>query len=317
MFVHVFVLLTLGVVLTAGLLLAAWFLFGRPPGGAQQLDMVKVVLAVVGGVGGVVALTVAYRKQRHGEIAEARERYKSFTDRYVKAAEQLGHESPSVRAAGIYAMAELADDWDGGRQLCIDVLCAYIRMPYQDAQEGEREVRRTLFRIIRNHLRPEARWSRVKWSRYRFSFEGATIESCDLSGIQLIGDGHMTFHGVRFTDYFELSGLRLREGAPMWFTGASFQGSSCSFKGADLRGSKVRLDGARFASGHTTFAGIECDAVEDHDAGAVTTGITRVKASWTGGTLDWGALPPLPATRPEDNEKAAVAAAVPEPRTAE
>jgi hypothetical protein len=56
-----------------------------------------------------------------------------------KAAEQLCHDKPSVRVVGVYAMAELANDWDSGRQLCIDVLCAYVRMPYQKPEEGERE----------------------------------------------------------------------------------------------------------------------------------------------------------------------------------
>jgi hypothetical protein len=177
MFAHVTLLLTVGVFLTTGLIVAGWFMFGRPSSAGDRLSLVKVVLAVVGGVGGVVALTVAYRRQRHGEVAEERERYKSFTDRYVKAAEQLGHESPSVRVAGVYAMAELADDWEDGRQLCIDVLCAHVRMPYKDPEEGEREVRRTLFRVIRNHLRMDPRWSRVEWSHYRFSFEGRPLTS--------------------------------------------------------------------------------------------------------------------------------------------
>jgi len=28
-------------------------------------------------------------------------------------------------------MAGLADDWKVNRQICIDVLCAYLRMPYE------------------------------------------------------------------------------------------------------------------------------------------------------------------------------------------
>jgi hypothetical protein len=296
MFLHVTLLLALGVLLTGGLIAAAWLLFGRPSRTSDRLDVVKIVLAMVGGVGGVVALTIAYRKQRHGEAAGEQERYKSFTDRYVKAAEQLGHEKPSVRVAGVYALAELADDWDVGRQLCIDVLCAYIRMPYKDPEDGEREVRRTLFRVIRNHLRQEAHWSRVKWCQYRFSFEGATIDSCDLSGIRLAKGGHMTFHGVQFTDYFLLSDLQLHDNAPMWFTRAKFGGEYASFENANFRGSKVRFDRAEFVSGVTTFKGVQFDTVEDQDAHAAETGITRVEAQCTGGTVDWGPLPSLPVT---------------------
>lgn len=50
----------------------------------------------------------------------------------------------------------MGDDWAAGRQLCVDVLCAYARLPAA-AQDGEREVRRTLFRVIRDHLRPDVR----------------------------------------------------------------------------------------------------------------------------------------------------------------
>jgi hypothetical protein len=296
MFLHVTLLLILGVVLTGGLIAAAWILFGRPSSGRDRLDVVKVVLAVVGGVGGVVALTIAYRKQRHGEVAREQEKYKSFTERYVKAAEQLGHEQPSVRVAGVYAMAELADDWVTGRQLCIDVLCAYVRMPYKNPEEGEREVRRTLFRVIRNHLRSEAHWSRTTWSRYRFSFEGATIDNCDLAGIHLLKDGLMTFHDARFIGYFLLTDMQLHDGAPMWFTGVKFEGSHASFKNADFRGSKVRFDRAEFASGITTFEGVRSGTAEDQDVHVGKTGLSWVDAKWTGGTVDWGPLPSLPMT---------------------
>ncbi|WP_436528544.1 hypothetical protein [Actinoplanes sp. HUAS TT8] len=90
----------------------------------------KIALAVVAGIGGVVALTVAYRKQGHAEAAERRENTKLFSERFGKAAEQLGSDKAAVRLAGVYAMAGLADDWIIGRQTCIDVLCAYLRKPY-------------------------------------------------------------------------------------------------------------------------------------------------------------------------------------------
>jgi hypothetical protein len=103
-------------------------------------------------------------------------------------------------------------------------------MPYKDAEEGEREVRRTLFRAIRNHLRPAAHWSRVKWSRYRFSFEGATLDSGDLSGIHLAEGGHITFHGVRFVGGFLLSHLHLHDHAPMWFNRSQLRRQLCKLR---------------------------------------------------------------------------------------
>jgi hypothetical protein len=44
---------------------------------AERLDSMKVLLAIVGGLGAVAALTVGYRKQRTGENADRRERTKA------------------------------------------------------------------------------------------------------------------------------------------------------------------------------------------------------------------------------------------------
>lgn len=294
MFWHVTALLTVGVCVTAALIIGSWFVLDQPAASRDRLDLVKIALAIVGGIGGVVALTVAYRRQHQGEADGVRERHKIYTERYVKAAEQMGHLSAPVRAAGIYAMAELADDWAEGRQLCVDVLCAYARLPHEDQTGAEREVRRTLFRIIRNHLRPDPGWSRAKWSTCRFSFEGAVIESADLSGAELAGDGHMTFHAVRFVGYFNMNGVRLHGGAPLWFTRATFEGPSITFKDADFRGSFVGFDEAEFKSGSCVFTGVRVDGVRDDDAGLLSTGMSRVGARRTGGTVDWGHLPALP-----------------------
>ena len=45
-------------------------------------------------------------------------------------AELLGAPDASVRIAGVYAFAALANDAPEARQGCIDVLCAYLRQPY-------------------------------------------------------------------------------------------------------------------------------------------------------------------------------------------
>jgi uncharacterized membrane-anchored protein YhcB (DUF1043 family) len=61
----------------------------------------------------------------------AEQRTRTLNDRFTTAAEQLGSEKPAVQLAGVYAMAGLADDWEENRQTCVDVLCAYLRMPYE------------------------------------------------------------------------------------------------------------------------------------------------------------------------------------------
>jgi ClpP class serine protease len=101
----------------------------------------------------------------------AEQRTRTLNERFATAAEQLGSDKPAVRLAGVYAMAGLADDWEENRQTCVDVLCAYLRLPYEpDPGEdalpekrldfhGSREVRHTVIRVITAHLRADAAMS--------------------------------------------------------------------------------------------------------------------------------------------------------------
>lgn len=73
--VHVATLLALGAAVAAVAGLGLWWLLGRTATGGSwstqnTFDAVKIALSVVAGVGAVVALTVAYRKQVIAESAE-------------------------------------------------------------------------------------------------------------------------------------------------------------------------------------------------------------------------------------------------------
>lgn len=170
-------------VLGAGLALAAQWVLRRYIKTndllAAPIDITRLSLTIVAGVGGVVALVVAYRRQR--DLEQGR-----FVERFGAAAAQLGSSDVAVRIAGVYAMAGVADESRGlRRQQCIDVLCGYLRLPY-DAKHGtsgrtkfvvkaprvdhgrvrgeteehieyrqnDREVRATILRVIADHLRP-------------------------------------------------------------------------------------------------------------------------------------------------------------------
>ncbi|MEV4249352.1 pentapeptide repeat-containing protein [Streptosporangium canum] len=106
---------------------------------------IQTALAAGAGVGAAVTLMLAFRRQRHQEHAahvtaylaekvadntkhDATER--RVTDLYAKAAEQLGHDKAAVRLAGLYALERLAQDNPGHRQTIVNVICAYLRMPY-------------------------------------------------------------------------------------------------------------------------------------------------------------------------------------------
>ncbi|MFI7194917.1 hypothetical protein ACIBQ0_34755 [Nocardia nova] len=63
---------------------------------AAEIDITRVALTVVAGVGGVVALVIAYRRQR--DLEQSR-----FVERFGAAAAQLGATDVAVRIAGVYA----------------------------------------------------------------------------------------------------------------------------------------------------------------------------------------------------------------------
>jgi hypothetical protein len=61
-------------------------------------------------------------------ITDATER--RVTELYTKAADQLGSDKAPVRLAGLYALERLAQDSPGQRQTIVNVICAYLQMPY-------------------------------------------------------------------------------------------------------------------------------------------------------------------------------------------
>src|SRR5689334_10726634 len=99
-----------------------------------RLDAVRTGLAAGAGAGAAVGLMLAFRRQYHQEIAtdltdrDATER--RVTELYTKAVEQLGNDKAPVRLGGLYALERLAQDNPAHRQTIVNVICAYLRMPF-------------------------------------------------------------------------------------------------------------------------------------------------------------------------------------------
>ncbi|MFD7574394.1 pentapeptide repeat-containing protein [Streptomyces sp. NPDC059810] len=206
-------------------------------------DLVKLSFGVVAGAGALVALVVAYRRQRVDEAGAHREATRLHTERFSQAVDKLGSDSPAVRLGGVHALAGLADDAPDVnlRQTCIDVLCAYLRLPHTpDPGTAElenhhlylalREVRHTILRLIGDHYRrPEGT---------HHSWQGCDL---DLTGVTI--DGHMDFSDARFTR------------GTVTFSGATFSGGSVDFSGATFSGGWVDFSGATFSGGRVDFSG--------------------------------------------------------------
>ncbi|MGV9383518.1 pentapeptide repeat-containing protein [Nonomuraea sp. NPDC003707] len=259
---------------------------------STRIEAVRTALAAGAGVGAAVTLLLAVRRQRHLELTAAHTTHdaaeRRVTELYTKAVEQLGNDQAPVRLGGLYALERLAQDTPALRQTIVDVICAYLRMPYtlppdelpsaesavprvaiagvsapagRDPHE-ERQVRLTAQRILAAHLRydPTAprRWWRPRGAPNPGHWDGINL---DLTGATLIR--------------FELIHCRARE---VSFGGATFTGSA-RFGGATFTGT-ARFVGATFTSsasfGGVTFGG----AAEFHEA--TFSPIMFGKATFTG-----------------------------------
>jgi uncharacterized protein YjbI with pentapeptide repeats len=78
-------------------------------------------------------LSIAAENERN-QISEKNRSYDArqqrITELYSNAVEQLGHDKAPVRLGGFYALERLAQDNPEHRQTVVDVVCAYLRMPF-------------------------------------------------------------------------------------------------------------------------------------------------------------------------------------------
>ncbi|ASU80232.1 hypothetical protein CDG81_20350 [Actinopolyspora erythraea] len=135
-----------------------------------RLEAVKVAGSVVLGSGGGVALLLAARRQRATELSlDQKERAaadtrhdaaeRRVTDLYASAAEQLGSDKAPVRLAALHALDRLGENNPTHRQAVVDLLCAYLRMPFTppEAETTAPEELPRRGRVLRLGLRPPGR----------------------------------------------------------------------------------------------------------------------------------------------------------------
>ncbi|MFB4298183.1 pentapeptide repeat-containing protein [Actinomadura sp. NTSP31] len=294
--------LTLAFTGAAVLLVAAWFLvtwlLGSPPVAKpkpletkDQLELLKFVFALVAGVGALVALVTAYRRQRvdeaageraeraqaHAERVQAHAEHdaaeRRVTDLYGQAVEQLGHDKAAVRLGGLYSLERLAQDHPEHRQTVTDVVCSYLRMPFQpppatdaqpeqpedntpsapaaaDAARQEVQVRLAAQRLIKRHLtttpldQPQRRPS-TYWDGIDIDLTGAHLVDFDFTQCR---STNAVFDNARFSGDAGFDGAQFNGDAG--FDEAQFNGDA-GFNGARFNG-YARFREARF-SGYAWF----------------------------------------------------------------
>jgi uncharacterized protein YjbI with pentapeptide repeats len=210
-------------------------------------------LAVAGG------LIVTYRTYRQNQVEQDRtyRQRQAEQDRtyerelFATAVEQLGHDNAPVRLGALYSLESLAQDHPHRRQTVVDVLCAYLRMPYTSPTEGdlsalpdasreppharnsaqELQVRQTAQRRLAIHLRRPANTSGADaqrlpqspaesfWPGISLDLTGATLVELELQSASVVA---AIFKGARFTGAARFRGATFNGVAE--FSGATFTG---------------------------------------------------------------------------------------------
>ncbi|MET9765042.1 pentapeptide repeat-containing protein [Streptomyces sp. NPDC006372] len=285
----------------------------------QRNDVVRTALAAGAGVGAAVTVMLAFRRQQHHETATAQTEYdateRRITELYTKAVEQLGNAQAPVRLGGLYALERLGQAAPDHRQTIVDVICAYLRMPYNlptdprpssehrlralsraeersrqllwgkanDRRRQELQVRLTAQSILAAHLRdtrsPEQREDTPPderlWHGIRIDLTHATLINFDFRQCQ-IAEGYFTDATFAGDASFESASFRVAE-----FGRATFEGYAlfvdARFTGETAGfGSTTFIHRAEFAGAVFTGTAWFFGANFHHSAGFV-------EATFTGG----------------------------------
>ncbi|MFE1230292.1 pentapeptide repeat-containing protein [Streptomyces sp. NPDC058745] len=307
-------------VLTAGFVFyAGWDLLGarqlqkQPKLDSKTLfDLVKLSFGVVAGAGALVALVVAYRRQRVDEDGALRDATRLHTERFTTAVSQLGDDSAAVRLGGVHALAGLADDAPTRelRQTCVDVLCAYLRLPYTaeaDLPAGDtsarhaylslRQVRHTVIRLIRDHLRLTSEHPH-SWSGLHLDFTGVVFDGGDFSQSVFSGGtvdfnravfsgGTVDFNRAVFSAGTVDFNRAVFSAGTVDFNSAVFSAGTVDFNSAEFSGGTVDFKGAKFFYGTVAFRSAEFSGgTVDFNSAEFSGGtFDFTRAEFSGGTV--------------------------------
>ena len=281
--------------------------------GAGSLDLVKVSLTTIGGIGGTGYLVIKYRERASAERAERDAEQNRAEQRLLSGVQQLGSGSPQVRIAGVYSLADVADTYRGEyRQRVVSILCGYLRtqrgewrtiVNEQDGPEQSSEekvyvshdgaVESTVLEVLVRHLRKRCEKTKHRgavtqlveddqlWCDCTIDLHDAVLtEIADFRGATF---NRANFQDATFTNDANFQDATFTNDASFQgatFTNAGFQGAT--FTNAGFQGATFNRV-ASFRGATFTNAGFQ-GATFTHDAdfgGATFTNANFERATFT------------------------------------
>ncbi|HEX3647778.1 MAG TPA: pentapeptide repeat-containing protein, partial [Pseudonocardiaceae bacterium] len=215
-------------------------------------------------------------RQELDRVRTDEDRGRGADERFARALELLGHEADQVRVGALHALAGLARNRPDYTQTTLDILCAYLRRPYDHAtylerrtadtagdpppdqqdnawqdveSDRERQVRLAAQRLIIDLL-PSV--SDPDAPDYHLDLTGAALEYFDLSHKHV---GTLTARSAHFYTAVSFEGARFT--GPIWLTWAHLWGEV-------FRANDMVCQGIAWWSNFTASGPVEFDRTEFH-----------------------------------------------------
>lgn len=141
-FANTLVLIAGGVAIFSGALTTTWVLSAGESGGSP-LTPAGVAAGVQAGVlvAGVIAAAVGFwfndqRRRREDETLRNdgsrldQDKKRVEEERFIRTVELIGHENAGVRIGALHSLSGLARDNAARRSTVVEVICAYLRQPF-------------------------------------------------------------------------------------------------------------------------------------------------------------------------------------------
>lgn len=243
-----------------------------------RVETTRNMLAVAAGIGGASALVLSFRRQQHEEYNSTQQR---ITELRIQAVAQLGSDNPTVRIGGLHNLDRLGEQHEELRQIVLDEICSYLRLPYTPLNAGkgsraesgqtepadaaappdstpsaEREVRFIAQEILQRRLR-RGTDERPLWEHDRINLRSASLEHIDFRNCHLRNAAftNATFSGDADFEFATFVGKT-------GFKGTTF-GETAVFRNAIFSGITGFTD-ARF-NGEAIFRGVALSAGADFE----------------------------------------------------
>ena len=207
---------------------------------ADPLDVVKVSLTTIGGIGGTGYLVIKYRERASAERAERDAEQNRAEQRLLSGVQQLGSGSPQVRIAGVYSLADVADTYRGEyRQRVVSILCGYLRtqrgewrtiVNEQDGPEQSSEekvyvspdgaVESTVLEVLVRHLRKRCEKTKHREAVTQLVEDDQLWCDCTIDLHDAVLTEIADFRGANFNRYADFRGATFNRYAD--FRGATF-----------------------------------------------------------------------------------------------